>query len=43
MRFEVRKKPPAERDMSIFRTIKEKTIEIIRVLHGARDLPSIFN
>ena len=30
-------------DYHIFYTVEEETIEIIRVLHGARDLPDIFN
>jgi len=30
-------------DYQIFYTIKEETIEIVRVLNGARDLPNIFN
>jgi len=30
-------------DYQIFYTVEEETIEIIRVLHGTRDLPAIFN
>ncbi|MCY7346669.1 MAG: type II toxin-antitoxin system RelE/ParE family toxin [Pyrinomonadaceae bacterium] len=30
-------------DYQIFYKVEEETIEIIRVLHGARDLPNIFN
>lgn len=30
-------------DYQIFYTVEDETIEIIRVLHGARNLPDIFN
>ncbi len=30
-------------DYHIFYTVKENAIEIVRVIHGARDLPNIFN